>query len=116
MKKFSLITVLVTCILLFFSNIPTSYAEEVHSKVTGTLIQSDEVIDTTKPDESDSNEIKQPKANCKKKDHSKGNLFSKLPQAGDTINWKMPLVGILLVVISLIVILVKRRRNSNEKK
>lgn len=127
MKKFSVITFVMMCTLLFSSNISTSYAEEVHSKVTGTLIQSDEAIDISKPDESDSNEIKQPpkndsvnkkqlKEDSEKKNHSKGKVFSKLPQAGEESNLNTYRMGFLLVLISWIVILVKRRRNSNENK
>lgn len=97
MKKFSVITFLMMVILLFSGNISTSYAEEVHSKVTGTLVQTDETTDTTDADEPGANALK-------------------LPQTGETIKWGISIVGILLVVVSLLVILMKRRRNNNENK
>ncbi|HEM7699987.1 TPA: LPXTG cell wall anchor domain-containing protein [Enterococcus faecalis] len=124
MKKFSVITFLMIGPLLFFGNISISYAEEVHSKVTGTLIQPDETTDT---DEPGANTLKPPSKNdlednnrseseVKKDNYSKGNLFSKLPQTGETIKWGISIVGILLVVVSVVTILMKRRRNNNENK
>lgn len=97
MKKISAITSLMMCTLLFFGNISTAYAEEVHSKVTGTLVQPDEPINTMDADEPGANALK-------------------LPQTGETIKWGISIVGILLVVVSLVVILMKRRRNNNENK
>ncbi|MFQ6324141.1 LPXTG cell wall anchor domain-containing protein [Lactococcus garvieae] len=113
MKKFSVITFLMMCTLLFFGNISTSYAEKVHSKVTGTLVQPDEIIDTTDIDELGSNN--QSESKVKKDNYSKGKLFSKLPQTGETIKWRISILGILLVV-AFVVILMKRRRNNNENK
>ncbi|EPM6849806.1 LPXTG cell wall anchor domain-containing protein [Enterococcus faecalis] len=124
MKKLGMITFLMMCTLLFSGNVSTSYAEEVHSKVTGTLIQPDETTDT---DEPGANTLKQPSKNdlednnrseseVKKDNYSKGNLFSKLPQTGETIKWGISIVGILLVVVSVVTILMKIRRNNNENK
>ncbi|HAP3526599.1 TPA: LPXTG cell wall anchor domain-containing protein [Enterococcus faecalis] len=126
MKKSSVITFLMMVILLFSGNISTSYAEYVHSKVTGTLVQTDETTDTTDTDEPGANALKPPSKNdlddnnqseseVKKDNYSKGNLFSKLPQTGETIKWGISIVGILLVV-SMLVILMKRRRHNNENK
>lgn len=127
MKKISAITFLMMCTLLFSGNISTSYAEEVHSKVTGTLVKPDETTDTTNTDEPGANTLKPPSKNdlednnqseseVKKDNYSKGNLFSKLPQTGETIKWGISIVGILLVVVSMVAILMKRRRNNNENK
>ncbi|AUJ86524.1 LPXTG cell wall anchor domain-containing protein [Enterococcus sp. CR-Ec1] len=124
MKKMSAITFLMMCTLLFFGNISTAYAEEVHSKVTGTLVQPDETTDTDElgantlkpPSKNDLEDNNQSESEVKKDNYSKGYLFSKLPQTGETIKWGISIVGILLVVVSLLVILMKRRRNNNENK
>lgn len=101
MKKMNLIFILWTSFLLFSIDTPISYAEEIHSKVTGTLIQTDEenakLSNTTSTD----------------KDPG-GKAFSELPQAGEEITWEILLLGIILVGSSLAVIRLKRKRTSHE--
>lgn len=127
MKKLSVITFLMMGTLLFFGHISTSYADEVHSKVTATLVESDGTTNAKNTNEPGSNgekpylkkdfrDSKNPKSNPKKDNYSKNNLFSKLPQTGENINGVLVLLGLVLVIISLVIILIKRRRDNNEDK
>lgn len=110
MRKLSLIAVLSTLFILFYGNAPAFYAEETHSKVNGTLIQSDEVEGTTE------SELIDKQRPIKKPNDSKGNVFLNLPQTGESISWKISNVGSTLIAISLMAIVVKRRGYSNENK
>lgn len=101
MKKISLITILMTCILLFFSNISTSYAAEVSSKVTGILIESTEATSSESQHPSIAKELLE-------------NNTELLPQTGAESNLNTLRMGFLFILSAWMVSMLIIRRNSHE--
>lgn len=101
MKKGNLLFLLAIFIVLCTLKPLTLYAEEIHSEVNGVLLPADESIDTTGFDDL---ELKYSEMNS-----------SRLPQAGEKINWKIQYAGFIIFLVSSVILARNVRRISNEK-